>query len=480
MAVVQFISNNKLPEDTARRMISFYNTRNYEFAWFSSGGLSEQAMGFASLLNLSGDTSKEVEKLQKRLNDYLGEQDPIGTPSKRITEDEILLTQNFIQYALKHFDSGYVKQEEIENFVPYLKVDPLAEADSILGKRNKDKKYFIEINQPYKLLMAELARYRSLVEGNEWQTVDASNRYKKGKSSEGIRAMKINLFLAGDLHRLDTSLIFDDSLEAAIRHFQKRIGQTPTGNPGKAFFEMINITPKEMVKKILINMNRMRWQPIGLPGKLLKVNIPAFILHVYNDSKEIFQMPVIVGKEGHSTVLFADKLTTIVFSPYWNVPASIVKNEIVPAMEKNPDYLKENNMEITGERNGLPVIRQKPGPTNSLGQVKFLFPNSFNIYFHDTPAKSLFNRENRAYSHGCIRLAEPARLAEWLLQNQKKWTPEKIKEAMESGNNQFVNLDNPASVSITYYTAWVDENGLNIRDDIYGHDEEVMKKLFIH
>lgn len=478
MDVVNFISKNQLPQDTARRMTSFYNTRNYEFAWFSSDGLSEQAMGFASLLNLSGDTSKEVEKLQKRLNAYLGDDDGIGKPSKNIIRDEMLLTQNFIEYALAHFDSGYVKQDEIENFVPFMKVDPLDEADSILQKRNKDKKYFIEINEPYKLLMAELTRYTALAKGNEWLVVDPKKPYKKGKSGEGVRAMKVNLYLAGDLKDLDTSLVFDDSLEAGIKHFQQRIGQTPTGKPGEQFFKMINTTPKEMVKKILINMNRMRWQPLELPGRLLKVNIPAFVLHVFEDGKEVFQMPVVVGKEGHSTVLFSDKLTTIVFSPYWNVPESIVKNEIMPAMEKDPDYLQKNNMETTGQRNGLPVIRQTPGPANSLGKVKFLFPNSFNIYFHDTPAKSLFKRDERAYSHGCIRLAEPERLANWLLKDDSKWTPEKIDQAMNSGNNQFVSLKNPASVMITYYTAWVDGNGLNIRDDIYGHDADVMKKWF--
>lgn len=476
--VTDFIEKNQLPDDTARRIISFYSARNYEFAWFSSAGLSEQAMGFASLINLSGDTSRDIGKLQTRLNNYLGSDQPIGKPSKSVIRDEILLTQNFIEYAIKHFDSGYVKQDEIENFVPFAKVDPMSEADSLLKKRNKDKKYFIQINEPYKLLMAELARYTSLADGKEWQKVDPKEKFEKGKSSIGVRALKINLYLAGDLPRLDSSLVFDDSLEAGIRHFQKRIGQTPTGKPGAAFFTIINTPPAKMVEKILINMNRMRWQPINTPGRLLKVNIPGFTLHVYSDGNEAFQMPVIVGKEGHSTVLFADKLTTIVFSPYWNVPDNIVKNEIVPAMDKNPDYLEENNMEITGQRDGLPVIRQKPGPKNSLGKVKFLFPNSFNIYFHDTPAKSLFSRDERAYSHGCIRLSEPERLAEWLLQDDKKWTSSKIKDAMNSGNNQFVELKHPASVIITYYTAWVDDNGLNLRDDLYGHDADVISKWF--
>jgi L,D-transpeptidase YcbB len=233
------------------------------------------------------------------------------------------------------------------------------------------------------------------------------------------------------------------------------------------------------IKQILINMNRMRWLPLNPPGQLLEVNIPAFLLHVYDNGKTVFTMPVVVGKDAHSTTIFSDLLTTIVFSPYWNVPPSIVKKEIVPAMDSDANYLEEHNMEITGQENGLPVVRQKPGDQNSLGKVKFLFPNTFNIYFHDTPAKELFNKDIRAYSHGCIRLADAEKMADYLLRDNRKWTPEKIHEAMNSGNEQFVKLKDPVPVFITYYTAWVDENGkLNFRDDIYGHDKEVAEKMF--
>jgi murein L,D-transpeptidase YcbB/YkuD len=168
-----------------------------------------------------------------------------------------------------------------------------------------------------------------------------------------------------------------------------------------------------------------------------------------------------------------------VFSPYWNLPQNIVNKEILPAMARNAHYLEKNNMEIMGQNNGVPVIRQKPGGNNSLGKVKFLFPNSFNIYFHDTPAKSLFSKDVRAYSHGCIRLSEPEKLADYLLNDDPKWTKEKIKEAMNSGDEQFVAIKTSVPVFITYYTAWVDENGkLNFRNDIYGHDTDIAKKMF--
>lgn len=161
------------------------------------------------------------------------------------------------------------------------------------------------------------------------------------------------------------------------------------------------------------------------------------------------------------------------------MPQDIVKKEILPAIAHDAHYLQKNNMEIMGQNNGLPVIRQKPGEDNSLGKVKFLFPNSFNIYFHDTPAKSLFSKDIRAYSHGCIRLSDAEKLADYLLKDDPKWTKEKINEAMNSGDEKFVAVKNPVPVFITYYTAWVDENGkLNFRNDIYGHDADIADKMF--
>ncbi|MCW3088611.1 MAG: ErfK/YbiS/YcfS/YnhG family protein, partial [Sediminibacterium sp.] len=173
-------------------------------------------------------------------------------------------------------------------------------------------------------------------------------------------------------------------------------------------------------------------------------------------------------------------LDQIVFSPYWNIPPSIVKAEILPAMNKNSNYLAQKNMEIvSGGGSGLPTIRQKPGADNSLGRVKFLFPNSFNIYFHDTPSKSLFDKDVRAYSHGCIRISDPVWMANYLLENSPEWTPERIEDAMNAGVEKTVRLKHSVPVIITYYTAWIDENNkMNFRDDVYGNDHDVAVKLF--
>jgi murein L,D-transpeptidase YcbB/YkuD len=185
-------------------------------------------------------------------------------------------------------------------------------------------------------------------------------------------------------------------------------------------------------------------------------------------------MKVVVGAVAHNTVIFNGNMKYIVFSPYWNVPPSILRKEIIPGIKRNKNYLANHNMEWNGG-----AVRQKPGPRNSLGLVKFLFPNSYNIYLHDTPSKSLFNESKRAFSHGCIRLSEPKRLAEYLLRNDPAWSEASITKAMNSGKEKYVTLKQTIPVFIGYFTAWVDHDGkLNFRDDIYGHDKEMAEHLF--
>jgi L,D-transpeptidase YcbB len=223
----------------------------------------------------------------------------------------------------------------------------------------------------------------------------------------------------------------------------------------------------------------MRWMPTETTGRLVIVNIPEFKLHMYEKNKKVFEMNVVVGKVGHNTMMFNGDLNQVVFSPYWNVPESIVEKEILPKLASNPGYLESQNMEQVGMNGDLPDIRQRPGGANALGKVKFLFPNSFNIYFHDTPSKSLFEKDQRAFSHGCIRLEEPEKMANYLLNDQPEWTPERINEAMNSGSEKFVKVKKPVPVVITYYTSWVDEYGrLNFRNDIYSHDKKLEEKMF--
>jgi murein L,D-transpeptidase YcbB/YkuD len=483
-ALASFITQNKVADSIARRLRSFYNTRNYQFAWFSSDGLTEQARGFWNLhdyvTTYDNDSSLKDKKLQKRMDRLIAEDELSASASKDFINTELTLTEHFIMYMLNNYEKGYVKRKEMERFVPRKREDAIALADSLVNKKHKDDKYFEDVNESYKLLKDQLSKYLSIAKNGGWpQVASVKKPIKKGTTSPEIAIIKKRLTITGDLAGTDTSQVFNDTLVMAVKNFQGRHGFSESGVISDTLIKEMNVPVEKRIQQLLMNMDRMRWLANNPTGSLIVINIPEFVLHLYDGKQKVFDIDVVVGKEGHSTMMFNGDLNQVVFSPYWNVPPSIVAKEILPAIEKNRNYLDKENMEITGEDDGLPVIRQRPGPGNALGKVKFLFPNSFNIYLHDTPAKSLFNKDKRAYSHGCIRVREPEKLANYVLRNQPEWTPEKIREAMDSGNEKYVKVKNPIPVVITYYTAWVDENGrLNFRQDIYEHDAKLANKMF--
>lgn len=487
IAMEQFISGKKLSDSIARRMRSFYNTRNYQFAWFNGTGLTEQALAFWNLhdyvTTYDDDTTLRDKVLQKRMDALVAEEKIAPRASdKSYIQTELTLTEHFIEYVLNNYQKGYVKRKEMERFIPRKREDPMELTDSLLSKKHKDEKYFENVNQPYKLLKVELIKYFNLVKQGGWPSIPTIKKpLKPGISDPSIVLIKKRLHLTGDLVGSDSTQNFNDTLENAVRIFQQRMGYKPTGIISAELIKDMNVPATKRLEQILMNMGRMRWMPEASSGQLIIVNIPEFVLHVYEGKKKAFDMNVVVGKEGHNTMMFSGDLNQVVFSPYWNVPPSIVKKEILPKLASNPDYLSSQNMEQVGTEGGLPKIRQLPGEKNSLGRVKFLFPNSFNIYFHDTPSKSLFDRDKRAFSHGCIRLSDPEKMANYLLRNNSGWSPEKINTAMYSENEQFVRLKKPVAVIITYYTAWVDENGLlNFRDDIYTHDQMLASRMFVN
>ena len=484
-ALVSYLSKNNVSDSVARRMRSFYNARNYQYAWFSADGLTEQARGFWNMHNYQttygNDSSLKDKALQKYMDFLIAEEDlNVTNTNKNIQDAEFKLTQHFILYSLNNIEDGYITRKEMERFIPRKKEDPMLLADSLLTKKHKNNKYYEDVNESYKLLKQQLANYYQVAKSGGWPTISASaKQLKKGVTSPAVLSIRKRLQATADIPAGDTSMLYDDALVNGISSFQKRHGYTPTGIITDEQIKDMNVPAEKRVAQILVNMGRMQWMINEPKGQMIVVNIPEFILHVKDGKQKVFDMNVVVGKEGHNTMMFTGNLNQVVFSPYWNVPSSIVQKEIVPAMARNPNYLSNNNMEITGNDGALPVVRQLPGPKNSLGKVKFLFPNSFNIYFHDTPSKSLFNKDKRAYSHGCIRLSDPVKMANYILKDDGQWTPEAIDEAMNSGTEKFVNVKKTVPVLITYYTAWVDDDGLlHFADDIYGHDKTIMEKMF--
>lgn len=473
--VNKFITAQKLNDTLATRIRSFYNARNFQFAWFDGNGLNEQAYGFRSLYDYSIDTSEGNKSLEYRLNAFMnGDIDSAASPKDaNIVKTELQLTQRFINYYLEKEKDNI---EAMEHAVPATKSEILKLAESVLDSKDEGK-----VNNSYNNLKKALQQYVEVAKKGGWDTitVEKKKRYKKGDSTAIIIWAKRRLQATGELADKDTSALFNDALEAAVRNFEETHGHTPRGIITDTLLREMNTPAIKLVQRILINMERMHWAPANPEGRLILVNIPEFALHVWNGSKKDFDMPVVVGKEGKSTTMFSGKLDQIVFSPYWNLPNSIVREEILPAVSRNKNYISQKNMEITGERNGLPIVRQLPGKDNPLGKVKFLFPNSFNIYFHDTNQKYLFDRDQRAFSHGCIRLGDPVKMANYLLSDNNSWNAERIDSAMNSGKEKYVRVKDPVPVLITYYTTWVDEAGkVQFREDIYDHDTYMAGKLF--
>lgn len=331
----------------------------------------------------------------------------------------------------------------------------------------------------FDLLQKQVTFYQQIENKGGWKKITATKKsFQKGESGATIIQIKERLRASGDFNSNDNSPLFTVDLADAVKKAQRRFGFNQNGVVDAQLIKELNVPVEKRIEQLLVNIERIREMPAETGGTRLVANIPEFKLHVYEGDQHVFDMAIVVGTQGNKTVVFNDVMQHIVFSPYWNVPQSIVRNEILPAMRKNRGYLSRNGYEQTGTENGLPVIRQKPGSKNALGKVKFLFPNSHNIYFHDTPAKSLFEMRKRAFSHGCIRLSEPKKLAEYLLRNDPAWTSARIDKAMNAGKESWVKLNEPVAVAITYFTAWVDKQGvLNFREDIYGHDKQMAKRI---
>lgn len=483
--VEAFIKDHALSDQRARQVRQFYKSRDYQFAWFDEEGVSQQASAFWNLhnryLNTIRDSSFFDKTLHRQMKALLNNDD-VDRNEYDVTQLELELTDHFFDYA-QYAYSGRVDPEKLQWYIPRKKINAIALLDSLIQRNGQQVDEWEPVNEQYQMVRKALVRLYDIQKKGGWPVIDVSQikAYRQGDSALAIGQLKQRLFLVGDFRSQDQSPVFTPELAAAVEQAQRRFGLAPDGVVGPRTLRELNKPVEKRIEQLLVNMERMRWMPAYREGLRLVANIPEFKLHVYDGSNELFQMPIVVGKTANQTVVFSDELKYIVFSPYWNVPASIVRKEILPAMQRDPGYLASHDMEQTGTRGGLPVIRQKPGGSNALGRVKFLFPNSYSIYFHDTPAKSLFQQQRRAFSHGCIRLAEPKRLAAFLLKDHASWTEERINNAMYAGKETWVTLERPVPVEITYFTAFVDGEGLlNFRDDIYGHDEELADRLFQH
>jgi murein L,D-transpeptidase YcbB/YkuD len=460
----------------------FYRNRRFSFAWFDNKGLIEQAGNLIDRVsNLKEEGLFTQPKYKAQLDSLLLENEQANLNEKPDINLELMLTAQYFEFAEMAWQGmDQSVSESSQWFVPRKKIAYEAYLDSMLKlPPEADKSLKEPVYRQYDLLKTYLQKYRMLEKTVQWPTIQMDKKAsKEGDSSIFIAKVKARLYHLGDFKGDTSSLLFDNILHEAIGQFQARHGLTVDGAIGPVTLAELNTSLESRIRQIIVNMERSRWLPMSLNEDYLAVNIPEFKLHVYHADSLLWSCNVVVGKAVHKTVVFSGEVKYIVFSPYWNVPTSIVKNEIMPAMARNPNYIRRNNMEITGYNGNTPIVRQKPGPTNSLGLIKFLFPNSHSIYLHDSPAKSLFDQSSRAFSHGFIRVKEPLKLAEFLLKDKPEWDESAIIKAMNRGVERTVTLEREVPVFITYFTAFVDRAGkINFRKDIYDRDERLAKMI---
>lgn len=468
-ALATFLSTHPTYRAESAALASFYERRARQFAWFIGDSLTTQADAFRALAGLGNSTT------------------PLPTAScdSCLAETELFLSAEFFRFATRNYRGHYTRDlRELEWFIPRAKKDIGRLLDS-LATSTANLSAYEPLHPQHQRLRAALSALRAL-ENEPWPALAlprGTRRLEPGDSSELIVAVRARLRMLGDAVRDDSTpehaARYDSALAVAVQRFQGRRGLTADGIIGAGVLRALNVTPGAQLKTLLVNMERLRWLPESLPPNALLANIPEFRLRVFDEGGEVMTMPIVVGEEATKTAIFAATLTQVVLSPTWTVPPSIVRKEILPAMRRDSRYLQRNHMDIIGGTAALPVIRQRPGADNALGRVKFVFPNSFGIFMHDTPAKSLFAREQRAFSHGCIRLSRPRELAEFLLRDDTAWPPERIREGMLSERETPIRLATPRPVWIVYFTAWVDDDGvLQLREDVYGHDARLAAELF--
>lgn len=341
----------------------------------------------------------------------------------------------------------------------------------------------------YERLRHALERYLTLAAAGGWPTLPPlPKKPKAGADAPEYAALRARLFASGELIEDDGSATLDTTLMDGVKRFQHAHGLPDTGLPDAATAAALDVDVAARIAQIRLNLERWRWLPEDLGDPRIEVNVPTFELRAIENGQPALSMRVVTGKSDTPTPIFSAKLQTLVFSPYWNVPESILRKEIAPELAKDEGYLERKNMELV--RRGEPVdssefdpddptlrVRQKPGADNALGHVKFLFPNEYDVYLHDTPTR-LFARSARNFSHGCVRIEKPFELAQWVLAEQPEWSAEKIDAAMNAGEERHVAVKRKVPVYILYETVWVDDDGtVRFAKDLYGHDARQARLL---
>ena len=491
-------------QDALAQLEAFYRGRAMAPLWVGETGLRPRGEEIARLLGLAG-----ADALDPRDYGVPAIEALIGAPvsaraPERLAELELRLSLGLVTFAADlgqgrvapHISDPdlFVFREEVDKAAV---IAAAAQAEDLPGLLQRYRPQ----TPRYERLKAALVRYRALAAQGGWAPIAEGPVLKPGMTDPRVPALRRRLALWGDLEIASAAAdpeLYGADLVRAVARMQWRHGLEPDGVVGRKTLAAFNVPLEQRIRQMTINLERRRWMPDDLGERFIFVNLADFVLKVVEKEKTILDMRVVVGKPFHMTPVFSHEMTYVVMNPYWNVPPSIASKELLPKIKQNVSYLAENNFELftdwssgAGKLDPQGVdwarvngssfpykLRQGPGDGNALGRMKFMFPNRFNVYLHDTPAKALFKKDQRSFSHGCIRVHHPELLGAVVLAKTEGWPLSRIEETIAGGERRVVTLAAPLPVHISYLTAWVNKDGsLHFRDDIYGRDKKLADAL---
>jgi len=476
-------------------LAQFYQARQMAPLWLDADGVNARGRALARVLG-------EGERAGLDPEDYgisvISGLLTAGLPEQR-AELELRLSLALLEIT-SDLASGRLVPNKVdpELFVYPSDVDPARVIEA--AAEATDIGAFVasfEPTQPeYRRLKAALADHRARAASGGWSSIGDGPALKPGASDPRVIQLRDRLQVPAAAGS-DPNM-FDDALARAVEHFQYRHGLEQDGVVGRNTLAALNVPIEDRIRQILINMERRRWMPDDPGERYVFVNLADFELKVVDGPRTVFDTRVVVGAPYHRTPVFSDEMTYVEINPYWNVPRSIARNELLPKILEDPGYLAANSFELlngwsesaqaldpqtidwsTFTPDAFPYrLRQGPGPDNALGRIKFMFPNRFNVYLHDTPARSLFAKDQRSFSHGCIRVENPEQFGAFVLAGQPDWSLDELLAAIAGGQRMVVALERPLPVHITYLTAWVNKDGtVHFRRDVYGRDETLRAAL---
>ncbi|MGI4872972.1 MAG: L,D-transpeptidase family protein [Janthinobacterium lividum] len=501
----------------------FYRERQFRLGWFRQHQVLPQAATLLAVIGKAKDDGLDPKRYStSAVSELLADLQQVGQDTARRNQLErqadVALSGTYFAWASDYY-RGVANPRDTKNDawkVKHNKIKLDHALLTILKERESTYPYydFAPLHPEYNYLKKALALLRAREAAGGWPILPGTTHLKPGDALPVVALLRQRLLgsetkgqtpAPGTSQALPvnntnpTANIYDPQLVGAVKEFQRDLGLPPTGLVGGETLRQLNVPLAARISQVILNMERWRWLPKKFEPDYLIVNIPEYRLRVFEQGKEALTMRVIVGKTLTATPVFSDKMEYVVLSPYWNVPFSIIDKELRSKLVADPHYLDRLDMEVVqgyGRKatiidpatidwasltpdNFKYTLRRRPGPQNDLGEVKFIFPNSNDIYLHDTPHDQLFSQTKRDFSHGCVRVEEPVKLATYLLRNDPKWSLTAIQDTIAERKEKYVTLKQKLPVYLVYLTAWADADGhAHFRDDIYGHDKTLAKAYF--